>query len=142
MLSDESTVMLRAAVSELRPGMVENMDEIERDVKSGLSWLERQVRAEAAGRYTLADRAMVNDWACCAVGEKRRAMPEIVAYRMTAPRIGPDDDALYNYGMEFARVVAWDDDPKLGARYLAMIEDRVLRLKREHGDPALRENSG
>jgi hypothetical protein len=96
-----------------------------------LPWLERIDAARVCRGFTAGDRVDAAQWATCAVGEQRRAHPDIVRYSPTPTSVDiPEDPVLVNLGTCFLRAVERNDVADAEHFFLA-ISDRVLQLKRE-----------
>jgi hypothetical protein len=102
------------------------------------SWRERIQAARERGSFTAQDRKDAAGWCTCAVGEQRRALPDVILwtpphpFRLAWKEGGPVDDPLETIGAEFGDAVVLNDFSRAD-RLLDAIEDRALALKRAAG---------
>lgn len=102
------------------------------------TWRERIAEARENGSFTAQDVQDASCWSCCAVGEQRQNMPNIIVY-VEGGKL-PKDKILRklgerSYGAFWLRdgfyAAVFKSDFDKAERLLDAIEDRALQLKRE-----------
>jgi hypothetical protein len=91
------------------------------------AWRERVSAAALRGCFTADDAREAKDWATCAVGEQRAAMPGVFVVDLFTD--SPYDETLFHLGRAFYWNVS-NNDVNRASDLLDQIEDRVLELKR------------